>query len=224
VTEGLPRTLEGSELRARAPGCVGWLGALIVGALVLVAVGAGLLIGRFTAPAPPSSSAELRATPAVITALRDLSRLETAEAHVERVIDLSDKQKVLFGLAEAQDAILLVAGGDVIAGVDLGKLRKEDVVADVQGRSVRIELPAAEILSQRLDSQRTYVHTRRTDLLARRNEALEGQARVEAERSIVEAAREAGLLERAQHNAGRTVEQLARSLGYDRVEIRFRSD
>jgi hypothetical protein len=74
-------------------------------------------------------------------------------------------------------------------------------------------------LSSRLDNERTYVHTRKTDTLAQRKEALETRARVEAERSIEEAAKKSGILERAGKNATRTVESLVRSLGYTDVTV-----
>jgi len=208
-----------------APGCAGSLGALAVAAAVLAAVGIGLVVGRCTsAPAasPPAVTSVERPTPSVITAVRDLARLESAEYHVERVIDLTEKQKRLFDLVEVEDALLLVAAGDVTAGVDLQKLKPEDVSVEQPSGRVVIRLPPPEILSHRLDNQRTYVHTRKTDLLARRNEALETEARRRAEESVVEAATEAGILKRARTNAAKTVEALVRSLGHAKVEVQFR--
>jgi hypothetical protein len=196
----------------------------LVGATIL-AITVGAVVGRMTAappPKPPTSVQVIRPTPSVVTALRDLSRLESAECHVERVIDLKDKQTRLFGLVQAQDAILLVAAGDAVAGVDLAKLKDGDVIADPEKKRVVIHLPKPEILSARLDNEKTYVHARATDTLAKRKENLESDARKEAEKSIVEAARESGVLERAQKNAHRTVESLVRSLGYTEITIDFR--
>ena len=118
-----------------------------------------------------------------------------------------------------QRAILLVAVADVTAGVDLAKLAEGDVQVDTKLRRARIVLPAAEIFHAALDNERTYVHTRRTGLLARRQEALEARARSEAERALLDAAREAGILPRAEESARRAVERLVRSLGYDSVEV-----
>jgi hypothetical protein len=199
--------------------------ALIAIGLALTA-GAGLLIGRCTAdppsPAPVSSVTTIRATPSVVTAIRDLSRLESSQYHVERVIDLTETQKRFFDLLEAKDAILLIAAGDVTAGIDLSELAPADVVIDDATDSAVITLPPPRILSQRLDNERTYVHSRKTDVLAERKETLETQARKEAERSIVQAALESGILDRAGKNAARTIESLVRSLGYRRVEVRVR--
>jgi hypothetical protein len=199
----------------------------LVLALGLIATSAaGLLIGRCSAErasvAPAASVTTIRPTPSVVTAIRDLSRLESAQYHVERVIDLTRTEKRFFDLLEVQDAILLIAAGDVTAGVDLGELGPADVAVDDAADSVVVTLPAPRILSQRLDNERTYVHSRRTDVLAERKESLETEARREAERSIVEAALESGILERAGKNAAKTIETLVRSLGYRRVEVRVR--
>jgi hypothetical protein len=199
--------------------------ALILFIAVAVAIGAGVAFGRWSAPKPlptGSSIMVIRPTPSVITALRDVAKLESADCHVERVIDLKDKQTRFFGLIHAEDAILLVASGDVTAGIDLAKLADGDVVVDKNKRSASVHLPAPEILSSRIDNEHTYVHTRTTDTLAQRKETLETEARLEAEKSIVEAAKQSGLLDRAKANAKRTVEGLVRSLGYDEVHIEFR--
>jgi len=190
-----------------------WIGLLCaVAAAMLTAV-------VFFATGLAGREDSLRNRPHVVQAVRDLSRLEGASMHLERVIDLTDRQSRFFGLVQTEDAILLVAAVDVTAGVDLGKLKAEDVTADWETRSVRIVLPRPEVFSERLDSKRTYVHARTTGLLAKRDESLEGRARQEAERQAAQAAIDAGLLDRAGANASRAVEALARSLGYEKVEV-----
>lgn len=194
---------------------------------IILLLGFGILVGFFAKPkdaSPPAVVQVVRPTPDVITAIRDLTRLETVEYHVERVVDLRDRQTVLFGLLQADDAILLVAAGDVVAGVDLQKLRPEDVVIDQERHTATIVLPPAEILSSRLDNDRTFVYTRETDIMARRSDALETRARQEAERTLREAAVEAGVRQRAEVNAKRAVESLVRALGYQTVTVRMRTE
>jgi hypothetical protein len=138
------------------------------------------------------------------------------------VVDLKDKQQSMFGLVESEDAILLVASGDVVAGVDLGRLKPEDVVVSPDRRSVTIKLPHAEIFSARLDNDRTFVHTRKTDLLAQRKESLESEARQAAEKTLRAAAEEGGILKRADESVSRTVRALVKSLGFETVKVDFR--
>lgn len=193
--------------------------------LVLVAACLGGVVVQWIAqifepePEPPAEVVEVRATPSVVLAVRDLARLESTSFHVERVIDMTSRQRTLFGLVEAQDSILLVAAADVVAGVDLSQLEESDVVVD--GERVTITLPAPEIFTTALDNDSTYVYERDTDVLARRSNSLETRARREAERTLREAAVEAGIHDRARRSARQTVESLVRSLGYDEVVIEF---
>jgi hypothetical protein len=140
---------------------------------------------------------------------------------MERVVDLKDREQRMFGLVQTEDAILLIAVGDVSAGVDLTRMQDGDVVVDPDARTAHITLPQPEILSTRLDNERTYVHHRSTDALARRSETLETRARQEAERTLTDAALEAGILDRARGNSRETITVLVRSLGYDEVTVDF---
>ncbi len=159
----------------------------------------------------------------MLTAIKDLSRLEGASFHLERVIDLKEEQNHLAGLVKAEDAILLVAAGDVVAGVDLSQIRDGDIEIDSKRKAVQIVLPHATVFSARLDNERTYVHTRHTDLLAKRKESLETRARQAAEQDLESSALEAGLLTRAEQNVERTIKSLVHSLGYQTVTITFQS-
>jgi len=200
---------------------------------LLGTLGAGLLVGVLATKScippslpviPPLSSSVtiVHPTPNVLVAVKDLARLESASFHMERVIDLTDKQSLLFGLVQSEDAILLVAVADVSAGVDLQRLQAADLVADAPEKRVTITLPAPEVFHAELDNSKTYVHTRRTGALALRKENLETRARQEAERSLIEAALQAGLLGRAADNAQHAVEALVRGLGYSEVEVKVR--
>lgn len=205
------------------------------GILALVGMlSVGLLVGIFSAkrcsaPALPvipklsSSVTVVRPTPNLLIAIQDLARLESASFHMERVIDLTDQQSRLFGLIQSEDAILLVAVANVSAGVDLQRLTTRDIVADSAHKTVKITLPAPEVFHAELDNSKTYVHTRRTGALATRKENLETRARQEAERSLVTAALQAGLLARASDNARHAVTGVVRALGYEQIEITVRS-
>ncbi len=193
-----------------------WRAAVAV--LFVAGVGGAFLLGSRTHP-PPAAAATVRPTPTVVLAVRDLSRLEGASYHMEKVIELTDEQTRAFGLVHAKDAILLVAVGDVVAGVDLSKLSDADVQVDAATHAVRLRLPAPEVFSSALDEKQTHVYQRSTDVLAERNEALEGMAREEAEKDIRQGAVDAGILGQARTSAERTVRGLLRSLGFARVDV-----
>jgi hypothetical protein len=154
--------------------------------------------------------------------VRTLARLETVSYHIERVIDLRDQQSLLFGLVKTQDAILFIAVGEVTAGVDLSELTEGDVQVDKANDRVVVTLPPARILSVRLDNEHSWVFSRTTDVLAKRQEDLETRARREAESTLEQAAIGGGILDRARESAESTVTSLIRSLGYSSVTVRSR--
>ncbi len=206
----------------------GWLRVLAIVAAIL-AVGLGgagaLVLGARAWMTPPPASTSVvtvRSTPDVLVAVRDLARLETAEVHVEKVIDLTDTQSHMFGLVQATDAILLVAVGQATLGVDLSKLGEGDVTMDPVSKTAHLRLPAPELLTAGLDEGATYVYTRSTSLLARRNEQLEGKARREAVEAIRKAAQTPDMKARARAQAERQIRSLVRQLGAKRVEITWR--
>lgn len=194
---------------------------LVLGLVGATAIGALVVLGPKLLFPPPDHVITERPTPALLMALREVSRLETAEVHVEKVVDLTDRQSSLFGLVEAKDALLLVAVGRAIVGVDLGKMRPEDVTFDAKTGKARLDLPEPEVLSAMLDEDGTYVFSRSTDLMARRNEQLEAAARRQAQRAIEAAARTPDVMKRARAQAERQLSALARALGAKEVEIRF---
>lgn len=194
--------------------------------VLLTAMGAAAVTAtlstRVAVPPATTRTITVRPSPDVLRAVQDLARLETVSFHMERVVDLRETQARAWGLIEAEDAILLVAVGDVVAGVDLSALRPEDVSVSEDHARATVTLPRATVFSARLDNARTYVHSRTTDALARRQEQLESRARQEAERSIAAAAEEAGILARAEQNAQRTITSLVRGMGVRDVSVRWR--
>lgn len=216
--------------KAGPGGLLSRVGGCGFAALAMCLLGVGLctlaLVLWLTRPRaePVQTVTELRPTPSVITSIKQLARLQTTSFHIERVIDLRDKQSHLFGMVASEDAILLVAAGDVTAGVDLLLLRPEDVQVDDTAKRVSIVLPPPRVFAASLDNRATYVHTRRTDALAKRTETLETRARQEAERSLHDAALAGGILARAGEGAEHTLRTLLGSLGYTKVELSFRAE
>jgi hypothetical protein len=113
---------------------------------------------------------------------------------------------------------LLIAHGEVIAGLDLSKLQPGDV--QVHGRSVSIHLPPAEIFTTTIDNAKTRVYSRDTGLFSTPDPNLEGDVRAEAEHQLEAAALQDGILKTAETNARQTVNSVLTSLGFEKVEIR----
>jgi uncharacterized protein YneF (UPF0154 family) len=147
--------------------------------------------------------------------IESLSKLETASYSVEKIITAESGQGpfgFLFG-----DRLILVAHGKVVAGVDLGKMEDGDIVVDASD-TVYVTLPPAEVLHHYLDSEKSYIYDRDTGFVGM-NPALESEARRAAEKEILNAAVEDGILDFAQENAETYVTRLILSLGFEKVEF-----
>lgn len=149
----------------------------------------------------------------IIHEMRSLSRLETASYTVEKIITAESGQGplgFLFG-----DELILVAHGQVVAGVDLSDMSEDDVRVTDEG-TVYLVLPEAEVFDASLDNEKTYVFRRDTGMIGQ-NQDLESEARLAAEQEIERAALEDGILEMAQQNAEVYMQRLILSLGFREV-------
>jgi len=149
----------------------------------------------------------------VIYQVRSLSRLETIQYSVEKVITAETGQgafAVLFG-----DRMSFIAHGVVLAGVDLAKIGPKDM--ELRDGVLFVRLPDAEIFIATLDNQKSYVYNRDTGLLSHGDINLETAARKAAETEIRNAAIEDGILDQASKNAENFMYRLLRDLGYPDV-------
>ena len=212
------------SLLAKVFAIVGASWLILIGGVLALAAAIALVFHLVLSTVPTASTTrtEVRPTPDVLVAVKSLARLETQSFHLERVVDLSDHETHVFGLLKVKDAILLVAVGDVVAGVDLEHVAANDVDTDWTGRRVTLRLPPPSVFSATLDEKATRVYSRSTDLLAARHEDLEDRARAEAVRSMEKSAVDQGILDRARREAERTLGALLRSVGFTDVRIEWK--
>jgi hypothetical protein len=200
----------------------GWIALVACTLIVSITIVTVVRSIRASVPSASATRTVVRQGPDVLVAVRALARLETVSFHMERVIELTDEQTHLFGLLGANDRILLVAAADVSAGVDLAKVRPQDVRTDWERRAITMELPPVELFHASLDNARTRTYRRDTDTLAVRADDLETRARQEAERAMRDSALQTGVLTRGRDNAERALRATLTSLGFERVELRWR--
>lgn len=149
----------------------------------------------------------------IIHGIRSLSRLETIQYSIEKVITAETGQGTfgfLFG-----DRLIFVAHGVVIAGVDLSKLQPEDL--QVENNVLYVRLPEPEIFIATLDNEKSYVYNRDTGALTHGDVNLETTARRAAEAEIRDAAIEDGILQQARLNAESYMMRLLLELDYPEV-------
>jgi hypothetical protein len=201
----------------------GLLGAI---GLVLVFLLAGQQLFKSFVPNVPQQVRQIVATPTTtlrdrggtILQIRSLNRLETQSFSVERVVEAKVERGNPLDLLLG-DRLLLIASGDVVAGVDLSKLRDSDVVVSADGKSIQITLPPSEIFSKALNNERTRVYDRQQGLFSPENKDLETQARTAAEAEILNAACEGNVMQKAADEAKRSMEQFLRLLDFATITV-----
>lgn len=152
----------------------------------------------------------------VIKELRSLNRLETASYTIEKVIDAGTSgntlQEFIYG-----DRILLIAHGQIIAGIDLAKLEEKDI--EIAEKNITLRLPAPEILVTTLDNGQTRVYDRRQGLLSKGDKNLESNARKVAVDTITDAACKGNILQNASDNARKQLTAFLKALGFVTITI-----
>lgn len=160
-------------------------------------------------PAPsPSPTPAIISSAAVVRQIQHVQRLEVTTYSIERVIEVKQSDPIWPDWLRG-DRLLLIAHGEVVAGVDLSKVTEKDVSISADGKLVTIKLPPVEIfnLENTLNNVKTRVYDRQRGILAPLNSQLESEARRAAEIQIIGAACEEGILEQATSDARRTIEQ-----------------
>ena len=204
------------------------LGTTLVLALVivLVSVGLGVGISRFDlaervpliGPLLQERPARTTTSPVVVEGVRELDQLATVRVTESILVTRESGGENALDRLFSGEKVLLVATGDVEAGVDLSEVGEEDV--RVEGETVTIRLPEPEVLSASLDEEETRVYDRDySPLNLRPDDDLVEEAHAEAEERIEAAARENGVLDTAETNAEQSIRALVVVLGFK--EVRF---
>jgi len=155
--------------------------------------------------------------PVVVEGIQDLDQLATVRwtesVPVTKESGGTDLERIFFG-----ERVLLIAVGEVEAGVNLADIGEDDV--RVNGETVTIRLPEPEILSTSLNEEETRVYDRDFSLLNfRPDDDLVEEARQQALEKVEGAARENGILDYAESNAEDSIRAFVTTLGFE--EVRF---
>lgn len=153
--------------------------------------------------------------PTVVTQIRRLSRLESVSYAMDKMVS-GDRENRLLPAFLTGDRIQLEVHGEAVAGVDLGQLANSDVQVD--GHSVRVHLPPAQLFTVALNDQKTHVYARSTGILVPVDPSLEGEVREQAVENLRGSALAAGILPRARQNACATVTKLLLGLGFEQAQ------
>ena len=154
---------------------------------------------------------------ALVTRVRELNRLETAGMHVMHVSTTTQTYDMVPD-ALTGDELTFLAAGDVIAGVDMSLLNKNDVWRQPDG-TVVIRLPPSQVLVTRVDNKESHVISRKTGILRRADINLESRARQRAEQEIRNEAVRKGILNLAAQNAEVKLAEFLHTTGVRQVKF-----
>lgn len=200
----------------------GFLLTLVLGAILLAVFlhrATGGVAGRMATLITGRSEHFEVTVPVVVDKIQALNRLETVSYSLDTVVE-NGKSSPVFPDMLAGDKILLVVHGQAVAGIDLSKLKPEDVKIDGPNlRSIHVNLPASELFFTSLDNSRTKVYARSTGLLVPADQNLEADARTKAEQQLQAAALSDGILDVARKNARASIAVMLSGLGFDHVEV-----
>jgi hypothetical protein len=213
-------TTEYNSGRSHSGAFIAFILALFLGAAAMVFflrhANTGVLSRIATTISGRTSPGFDSSVPSVVEKIQRLNRLETVVYSLDTVVEGSKSSAVLPDLL-AGDRILLIVHGQSIAGIDLSKLRPEDV--RISGRSIRVTLPASELFVTTIDNGRTRVYARSTGLLTSADQNLESETRAHAQAQLQKDALNDGILDTARKNAIATITTLLYGLGFQNVEV-----
>lgn len=197
---------------------------LLITVLVLVGAGGAYLTWRMARRAvamtvdqvtkPEEKTIDMGA---LVTQVRELSRLETASMRVMHVSTIKQSYKLIPD-AVAGDQMTFLAAGDVVAGVDLSSIQQKDVWREPDGTIV-LRLPPSTIFMTRVDNRESRVMNRSTGMLRRADVNLESRIRQHAEQGIRNEAIKKGILPLASQNAERKLADFLHTVGIQKVRF-----
>jgi len=178
----------------------------------------GLLIGILFPRWSGGSRTRGYNTATVLKQVQTLSQLVTVKYVMEKIEVLEDPPQNFFRAVLPDDThVTLIAHGIVKAGVDLSRLRSEDL--RISGKIIHLRLPIAQITDAYLDDRLTQVVERNNGFLREFNKDLEQKARQNAIDDIRRAARSSGILKDAEERARAQLTHLCQQLGFEEVQF-----
>lgn len=192
---------------------------IIVALLLLIA----LPLGTWWMIQQGSTATESKS--AFLERMQDLNELSTAEAYSKVIIKREDNQ--IFGkdigldIPGTKRELLVVIPGSVRAGIDFSEITEDDIEVDEEAKTATLTLPNADFLGgPELFMDKVEIYTNEGLLSGGRDFPEAYELAEEAKQMMLEETRGQGVLELAEKNAARSVEEMFQLVDYD-VTVEF---
>jgi hypothetical protein len=197
------------------------LGALALISLVVLALAIGIARygDRIWWLSPLLGQPTRTSSTVIVEDIQRLNELATVKWTTQAIIEEEGSgalgQRYLPEFLTGEE-VLLIAVGEVRAGVNLDELAEDDVRVD--GKRVSVDLPDARVLSTSLQEEKTRLYNRERGWLRfRGDDRIIEEARRDAVEEIRNATEGNGIQEQAQTNAEDSIRTFLEKLGYEEV-------
>ena len=166
---------------------------------------------------------QMENTTTVVQQIQTLADLVTVKYVMQKVvIETAPPDTTLGQFFQGENRLLLLAQGNVKAGINLKRLQPGDVT--ISGKKIIIHLPLAEITDAYLDEKQTKVIDWQRGFMRSFDKDLETSARQAAVDDIRRSARDAGILRDAAERARLELAVFLNRAGYEQVEFTERTE
>lgn len=217
VFAGVPYSLKNTGVE--------WYTKSLALSVLVVLVLAFLLAGTSTYNLLQRSGPYLPTNATIIIQIQRMGKLETASYTLQQIITYSsDVNSWWHFLGDSQK--LFVVYGTITAGIDLSKLRSNDI--QIQGNeigkaSITLHTPAPQILNTAIDPSRTQIYDTNSGISGLWNQNLDESTTLKilaaAKDSLQSHACQEGILQQAAESARAQLTSLLTSIGFSRVTI-----
>lgn len=158
----------------------------------------------------------------VVSKIKNVAKLATTEYTLHKTILASRDKKLLFVIPLNSALFVAYTEAIVTAGIDINKLKKNDIV--IQGNSISITLPAVEVINFSYPFNKYQIDTELSqDEFMNKftlidHEELYRQSELEI-RSLL---KQIGVVEQTEDKTRQLMENLLKNLGYTEVYIEFK--
>ena len=148
----------------------------------------------------------------VVEKVEAVGKLSLVKMTIQDVVEYT---KVREWLPDA--SALLVAYGEVEAGIDLTKLRDGDI--KINDKEITVYLPSPEITSYKVNHEKSRIYDTRNNFFS--GAQIVDAAYQKAEKEIYDSAIKSGILQTAQENAVKFFTPFFQSMSFTTVNLKF---
>ena len=152
-----------------------------------------------------------------VLAFKEMSELATVEYIVTKIVK-ADDNRTWYKVGDRK--ILMSCEASIKAGIDFSKINEGDVTID--GKSISLVLPKAHLISMNIRPEDVRVEYQETGFFRDEFSTADRDALLmQGEKQIKNSVEALGVLTAAETNASLFISNYLKTLGYNRINIRF---